>query len=227
MDNNDLIDQTVQEITASSTSSATAAGRAPETTSESARIKAAHLIDPINQVFALFRLNYHNQFYSAYADTDLLNQAKRLWLDSLSHFTEKQILTGAKKVIETSDYLPTLNKMIQSCEEQGNELGLPCPHDAYMEACNAPSPKATAPWSHLAVYYAGVETGWYRLSNERESTSYPAYQQNYRRISRDIAQGKKLPSLSDTNLEEKEKPPLSKEESLKHLENLKEQLGFT
>lgn len=96
-----------------------------------------------------------------------------------------------------------------------------------MEACNAPSPKATAPWSHLAVYYAGVETGWYRLSNERESISYPIYQQNYRRICRDIAQGKQLPSLSEANLEEKEKPSLSKEESLKHLEKLKEKLDFT
>jgi hypothetical protein len=175
----------------------TAAGQAPDN-------KPAHLIDAINQVFALFRLNYHNQFYSAYADTDLLNQAKRLWLDALSHFTEKQILTGAKKVIETSDY----------------------PHDAYMEACNTPSPKSMATWSHLAVYYAGVETGWYRLANEAESTSYPAYQDNYRRICRSLSQGEKLAPIAETALEEKEKLPLSKDESLKQLASLKEQLGF-
>ena len=174
----------------------------------------------------MFRLNYHNQFYSAYADTDLLNQAKRLWLDALSHFTEKQILTGAKKVIETSDYLPTLNRMIQSCETQGNELGLPSPHDAYMEACNTASPKSEASWSHLAVYYAGVETGWYRLANEAESASYPAYQDNYRRICRSLSQGATLPPITEIVIEEKEKPPLSKSESLKQLASLKEQLDF-
>lgn len=220
MDNNDLIDQTVQEITASSMNSVTAAGQAPDDQ------HTHQLIDAINQVFALFRLNYHNQFYSAYADTDLLNQAKRLWLDALSHFTEKQILTGAKKVIETSDYLPTLNRMIQSCEAQGNESGLPSPHDAYMEACNTASPKSAASWSHLAVYYAGVETGWYRLANEAESSSYPAYQDNYRRICRSLSQGEKLPPIAETALEEKEKLPLSKDESLKQLASLKEQLGF-
>ena len=201
----------------------TAAGPAPELSPKN----TAHLIDAINQVFALFRLNYHNQFYSAYNDTELLNQAKRLWLEALAHFSEKQILTGAKTVIETSDYLPTLNRMIQNCEGQSNEFGLPCPHDAYLEACNAPSPKTHAKWSHLAVYYAGVKTGWYRLTHEAESSSYPAYQQHYRRLCREVAQGKKLTSPSEPMLEDKEKPPLSKRESLKQLAHLKEQLGLS
>ena len=186
------------------------------------------MIDAINQVFALFRINYHNQFYSAYTDTELLNQAKRLWLDALSHFSEKQILTGAKKVIETSDYLPTLNRMIQSCEEQSNDQGLPSPYDAYLEACNAPTPKSSANWSHLAVYYAGVETGWYRLSNEPESNSYPAYQQNYRRICREVALGKKLETPAEINaIEDQEKPGLNKEQSLEQLSQLKKELGFS
>lgn len=201
----------------------TAAGPAPE----AAHKPSTHLIDTINQVFALFRINYHNQFYSAYPNTDLLNQAKRLWLESLSHFTETQLLGGAKKVIETSDYLPTLNKMIQSCEEQCNEQGLPSPHDAYLEACNAPSPKTAAKWSHPAVYYAGVKTGWYRLSHEAESSSFPAYQYHYRQICRELAQGKtlELPS-TDTPANEEEQPRLSKEQSLKALAQLKETLDL-
>jgi hypothetical protein len=190
-------------------------------------VKTDHLIDAINQVFALFRINYHNQFYSAYADTELLNQAKRLWLESLSRFSETQILSGAKKVIETSDYLPTLNRMIQRCEEQYNTEGLPSPHDAYLEACNASSPKAAAKWSHLAVYYAGAETGWYRLSHEAEATSFPAYREHYRRICQDIAQGRTLEAPSQAHLIEAEnKPTLSKAQSRKELKRLKETLGF-
>ncbi len=33
------------------------------------------IVNTINQVFALFRINYHNQFYSAFSDTQLLQQA--------------------------------------------------------------------------------------------------------------------------------------------------------
>ncbi|MBQ0712725.1 MAG: hypothetical protein KBT53_07190 [Porticoccus sp.] len=219
MDNsNDLIDQTVQEVATSSTNSATVAGPAPEHTT--------HLIDAINQVFALFRLNYHNQFYSAYADTSLLNQAKRLWLETLSYFTEEQILLGAKRVIETSDYLPTLNRMLQCCEDSASSEGLPSPQNAYHEACNAPSPKTAFNWSHLAVYYAGLETGWYRLSHESESSSYPAFQESYRSLCRDIAQGRQLTSPVDPQLTKEEKPALSKEESLARLTQLKSQLDL-
>ncbi|MEH6617094.1 MAG: replication protein P [Porticoccus sp.] len=213
---NDLIDQTVQEVAASSTSSATVAGPAPE--------HSAHLIDAINQVFALFRLNYHNQFYSAFSDTNLLSQAKRLWLETLSYFTEEQILLGAKRVIETSDYLPTLNRMLQCCEDSAGSEGLPSPKDAYQEACNAPSPKIAFNWSHLAVYYAGLETGWYRLSHESESSSYPAFQESYRRLCRDIAQGRQLTPLAESRLKEEEKPALNNEESRARLKELKNQL---
>jgi hypothetical protein len=175
-------------------------------------------------VFALFRLNYHNQFYSAYSDTALLNQAKRLWLETLSYFTEEQILLGAKRVIETSDYLPTLNRMLQCCEDSSSSEGLPSPKDAYQEACNAPSPKTAFNWSHLAVYYAGLKTGWYRLSHEAESSSYPAFQESYRHLCRDIAQGRQLTPLAEPRLKEEEKPALNNEESRARLKELKNQL---
>lgn len=215
--NNDLIDQTVQEVVTSSTSSVTEAGPATKHSSK--------LIDAINQVFALFRVNYHNQFYSAYSDTNVLNQAKRLWLDALSYFTERQILQGAKKIIETSDYLPTLNRMLQCCEMSSEDGSLPSPKKAYIEACNAASPKCDAKWSHLAIYHAGQDTGWYRLTNEAESSSYPAYLENYRRICREISQGRKLtaPTLSE---QEEKMVPLSKTELKLRLKSLKNELGF-
>jgi len=215
--NNDLIDQAVQEVATSSTSSAIEAGPAAKQSPE--------LIDTINKVFALFRVNYHNQFYSAYTDTDVLNQAKRLWLDTLSYFTEKQILQGAKKIIVTSDYLPTLNRMLQCCEmcEYGD---LPNPEKAYMEACNAISPKTDFNWSHLAVYYAGRDTGWYRLKNEAKSSSYPAYLENYRRICREISQGRKLLTPIVKIQDDEAKPPLSRTKLKAKLQSLKIELGL-
>ena len=218
MDNSkDLIDRTVRDLAPSSTNSRTAAGRAPERNPE--------LVDTINQVFALFRLNYHNQFYSAYADTELLNQAKRLWLESLGHFTGEQILLGAKRVIETSDYLPTLNRMIQCCEASGDGRGIPAPREAYLEACNAPSPKAAHHWSHPLVYHAGRETGWYLLAHEPESRTYPVFLEHYRRLSRELARGEQL-ALPDPDEAAEEKPPLSREESLRRLREMKANLNL-
>lgn len=214
---NDLIDQTVRDLAPLSTSSKTAAGPTPE--------RSPHLIDTINQVFALFRLNYHNQFYSAYGDTELLNQAKRLWLEALGHFSSDQILLGAKRVIETSDYLPTLNRMLQCCEEVHGPEGLPGPREAYLEACNAPSPKVAFHWSHPLVYHAGLATGWHRLSNEPESSSYPAFLEHYRRLSRELARGEKL-ALPEPVTDGEDKPALSREASRQHLAELKASLNL-
>ena len=213
--NNDLIDRAVRGVAPSSTNSATAAGRHPE--------RPEHLVDTINQVFALFRLNFHNQFYSAYSDTDLLNQVKRLWLDALAHFDREQILLGAKRVIETSDYLPTLNRMLQCCEACQNPAGLPSPRSAYLEACNAPSPKAAHHWSHPVVYHAGLATGWYLLAHEAETVSYPLFLDHYRRLCRELGKGRLL-ALPDPAGEATEKPPLSREVSRQRLAELKADL---
>ena len=215
---NDLIEQVAQEVATSSMNSAIEAGQANNYSPE--------LIDAINQVFALFRVNYHNQFYSAYADTDLLNQAKRLWLDTLCYFSEKQILQGAKRIISTSEYLPTLNRMLECCEMSDKNGRLPCPEKAYKEACTAGSPKSSFKWSHMAVYYAGEETGWYRLRNDATSVSYPVFLENYRRICREISQGKEMPTLILAIKKDKPKSKLSKEQLKVKFKMLKKELGF-
>ena len=97
-DSNSLIHQVAQEIAASQNSSTTAAGQADAAYEERTAPTIAH-IDAINQVFELFLINYHNQYYSAFKDNELLNQARRLWLNSLAHFSPETILRGARKVI--------------------------------------------------------------------------------------------------------------------------------
>ena len=37
-------------------------------------------------MFALFRLNYHNQYYAAFPDAEQLKQIKKLWLDALRDY---------------------------------------------------------------------------------------------------------------------------------------------
>ena len=163
-DSKDLIEQVEREIEASRMTSPTAAGPT----------RAAHQqpsddqIDTINQVFALFRLNYHNQFYAAYPDSEQLNEVKKLWLEALRDFPVEQVLRGAKYAIESSEYLPTLNRMIECCRESLSAYGLPDARSAYIEACNAPAPKSAQPWSHPAVYFAGRDADWFFLATEPE-----------------------------------------------------------
>ena len=151
------VERAVRDIEASSKNSPTAAG--PAKTGTLNAEQNAELIDAINQVFALFRINYHNQFYAAFSDTTLLDQAKRLWLETLGNFGEGIILAAARSVIEQSEYLPTINKMLDACDQQLITLGIPGAREAYLEACNAPGPKIVQSWSHPAVYHAGKATG--------------------------------------------------------------------
>ena len=80
-------------------------------------------IDALNQVFALFRLNYHNQYYAAFPDNTQVNQIKKLWLESLADYPVEQILRGARHAIEHSEYLPTLNRMHECCQQGLTEFG--------------------------------------------------------------------------------------------------------
>ena len=139
------------------------------------------LIDAINQVFGLLRINYHNQYYKAFPDAETLNPVKKLWFEELSKFGAPCIGEAVKSVIGSSDYLPTLYTMIQHCERISGS-GFPDPHSAYTEACQAPSPKAAFDWSHPAIFHAGQRTGWYFLSRAAESAAYPVFKQHYKNI---------------------------------------------
>jgi hypothetical protein len=200
----------------SSTTSPTAAGR-----TDTGASKAEH-IDALNQVFALFRVNYHNQYYAAFSDTQLLNQTKKLWLESLSRFAPGTILQAAKQAIEGSEYLPTLHKMIGYCQGDLARHGLPDAHRAYLEACHAPSPKSAYKWSHPAVYFAGRDTDWYFLATSPERVAFPLFKQQYQRWCERVMAGERLPEIEVKRLEADTATPLSKAENrdrLKHLRN--------
>ena len=139
-DSRELIQQVAQGIEASKTTSPTPAG---QTESRKATSTESH-VEAINQVFALFRLNYHNQYYAAYPDAEQLKQIKKLWLDSLQDFPVEQILRGARHAIEHSEYLPTLNRMRQCCDDSYDAVGLPALDSAYREACNSAAPGASS-----------------------------------------------------------------------------------
>ena len=177
-------------------------------------------------MFALFRLNYHNQYYAAYPDAEQLRQIKKLWLDSLADYPIEQILKGAKHAIEHSEYLPTLNRMLECCQQGLADLGLPSAHDAYVEACRAPAPRAAQAWSHPAVYLAGRDSGWYFLANNTERTSWPVFCEHYQRYCARVLQGETFTLPPRKKLEHREPHPLSREDQLGELKKLRGGTGL-
>jgi hypothetical protein len=184
------------------------------------------LVETINQVFALFRLNYHNQYYAAWSDAQQLKQVKRLWLEALDAYPSTIILRAAQRAIETSDYLPTLNRMMEACRTSLGEFGLPSTRDAYLEACLAPTPKTSAPWSHPAVYLAGRDSDWFLLANESEAKSWPVFREHYERWASRAARGEPLqgPEVATLAAPEHSVPPT--EEQQTHLARLRKEIGL-
>ncbi|HEY6528752.1 MAG TPA: replication protein P [Cellvibrionaceae bacterium] len=182
------------------------------------------LIDAINQVFALFRRNYLNQYHKAFGDVEELNHTKRLWLEILTRFTPQAILLGARGVIENSEYLPSLHTMIRYCEQADSTTAFPDPHSAYSEACRAPSPKAAFTWSHLAVYYAGKACDWYFLQTHSEALAFPVFKEKYLDLCAKIRAGLMLAPPAVQVAAALEVVPTDKKEALEKLAAIRAKL---
>jgi len=199
--------------------SPTAAGPTDNAAPDHARV------DAINQIFALFERNYHNQFYKAFSNQTDLVTTKRLWLDALARFDIATTLHAARRIIERNEFLPTLATMIKACETQ-SDRGLPETHAAYLEACRAPSPKASYDWSHLAVYYAGRASDWYFLQNNSEQVAYPVFRQHYQNICERVRLGEQLEPPQRPQLSQHSVSPVPKDEAKKQFMKLRQTLDI-
>jgi len=221
----ELVERAERAIAASSRTSTTPPGQTEAGGGRTTRA-APERVEAINQVFALFRLNYHNQYYAAFPDAEQLKQIKKLWLDSLADYGVSQLLGGAKRAIEGSEYLPTLHRMHQCCREAAADLGLPPARAAYEEACAAHSPKAAQPWSHAAVYLAGRDSGWFALASKPEGLTWPLFREHYEGYCARVLAGETLELPPVPALEQDRGTPLSAEEQLVQLRQLRRELDL-
>lgn len=178
-------------------------------------------VSAINQIFELFRFNYHNQFLKAFPDLDTLNMAKRLWLRLLSEYSSHVIMRAAERTVKESGWLPSVHDVVSRCDIADSH-GLPSAHSAYIEACRAPSPKKEFNWSHPAVYFAGRASDWFFLSNTPEATAFPVFKRNYELLLKRIQNGEELSIDIPAAIPETIEQPLSAEESQKHIDELLE-----
>lgn len=180
----------------------------------------------LNALFALFRVNYHNQFYKAYPDTETLNSIKRLWLNSLGHLQPNQIQAAGERLVQQSEFLPTLAQMLQACCVDADGNPLPDARSAYIEACNAPSPKADFDWSHPAVYWAGRATGWHRLASSEESRCFPLFAQQYQKQLHRLMHGDIVPEIKKLAAPEPQTKtsPLDRDAARKKMQAIRDSL---
>ncbi|MBT5330705.1 MAG: hypothetical protein HOL48_02870 [Porticoccaceae bacterium] len=187
-------------------------------------------IEAVNTVFSIFRVNYHNQYYKAFPDTETLNTIKKLWLSSLSQVPAEVIVGGAEIIVQRSEFLPTLAQMLQACCLDKDGKPVPDARSAFIEACNAPSPKVEFSWSHPLVYHAGQKTGWHRLASSDENYSFPIFRQQYQNLLEAMMRGEHLPAIeakpaadnsSETN---KKAAPLDRDAAQKRLAELRAKL---
>ena len=178
------------------------------------------LVDAINQSFALFKRNYHNQFFKAFSNEQDVIAVKRLWLDALSGYSAQVITSAAHAVVKSSEFLPTLKTMLDHCERSAHGA-LPEPRSAYAEACCAASPKQEQHWSHPAVYHAGKQIGWHFLQSSAEHIAFPVFKEAYLAICNRIREGEQIKMPEQVKLEQPVAKPASKETTEKYLDSLK------
>lgn len=183
-------------------------------------------VDAINQMFAEFELAYHNQYHKAFPDEGALNLAKKYWLNSLANFSPEVILAAVRKLVQTQTFLPTLANIVDACKSGMSLFGLLDAHEAYLEACRMPTPKAMQNWSHPAVYLAGKNTGWFELANQTEAQIFPLFEYYYSQLVQRVLQGEELVVNSPAPLPETVDTPLSAKENQSRLQELKKNLNL-
>ena len=149
-----------------------------------------------------------------------------MWLEALSDYPTDVILRGARHAIEHSEYLPTLNRMLESCQQGLTDQGIPTPRSAFIEACEKPSPKLEQQWSHPAVYFAGRDSDWFFLANNGEQRTWPVFQRHYERYLIKVSRGERLEMPVQEELPQPKSAPMTPEQRQEALQALREQTGL-
>ena len=150
------------------------------------------LFDAVNIVFMMMRDAFPQQFLKAWPTEQDRKRAQNLWARALRDQEPRQLKQAIFRLIREERFLPTLNRLRRRCQVTGTPSGMPTAHAAWQEACQAACQSATAAWSHLAVYLAGRETGWYLLNTEPRAVSFPPFERNYSILCDRVAAGESL-----------------------------------
>ena len=148
-------------------------------------------IEAIDNLFLKLELSYHYQFYKVFGTDHRLNEAKKLWAESLKKYPAECINAAVETVIQANDYLPTLTEVLKACSSSMGAINIPTPQEAFIEAQKSSSPRQNYPWTHPIVYWAGREIGW-ELINSQNNNTFQAFSKTYMRLVKDMKAGKEF-----------------------------------
>ncbi len=182
-------------------------------------------IELVNLIFTQLEVTYHNQFHKAYPDKNSLNLAKQLWLTQLQRFEEKIVFESVGKLMTTSDFLPTLSKVINSCiESKLKSNGIPNVNYAYKEACYSRNNFEKFTWSHPIIFYIGSKTGWDYLWTQSEKETFKEFKLNYDILVNEYLEGKEFSEPNFPKLPNTLEAKVNKKSQLKKIQDLKNKL---
>ena len=182
-------------------------------------------IELVNLIFTQLEVTYHNQFHKAYPDKNSLNLAKQLWLTQLQRFDEKIVFESVGKLMTTSDFLPTLSKVINYCiESKLKSNGIPNVNYAYKEACHSRNNFERFTWSHPIIFYIGSKTGWDYLWTQAEKETFREFKFNYDILVSEYLEGKEFSKPNFPELPKTLRVKVNKESQLKKIQDLKNKL---
>jgi hypothetical protein len=116
--------------------------------------------------------------------------------------------------------------MLDCCQLALERLGVPPLREAFIEACEKPSPKLTQTWSHPVVYFAGRDSDWFFLSNNAERMTLPVFKRHYDRWVARLSRGETIALPAHAELPEPTTVAMSTEERQAALNTLREALNL-
>lgn len=146
----------------------------------------------VNMLFARFKAIYTHKFASAYSTTDEVKLAKREWAIALKGFQEPLLAYAVERTKEVHAWPPTIADFLKLINTAYKAYGLADPRTAYLEACACRTDPLQYKWSHPAVFFAGSDTGWYKLKSEEERVSWPLFEQSYLKVVDRVIAGERL-----------------------------------
>lgn len=153
-------------------------------------------------IFTRFMAIYGHKFKSSFNSEDEMNIAKREWALSLNNYSEAELVAAVDYCKEYYVWMPSIAEFLVVLDKLTQVYGLPHPNVAYEEACLHSQEPSQHQWSHLAVYYAGKHTGWFKIRSEDEASVFEIFKYNYEQLCQRVRAGESLslpvfPALPD------------------------------
>lgn len=145
------------------------------------------------------------------------------WLSGLHDVSNEHLMIGLRKAENFQGYfsLPAFREL---CRITPEDIGLPSVESAYVEACNARTPKRLHKWSHPAVYHAGADTGWFDLGSGLHGVR-DRFAEHYAKRCRQVIQGERLTIPKHEALPEKVSVNMTHEQIRAGIAKLRESLA--